>query len=230
MIVVLDGICFHFFESTVLLSHIILPLKIGAKISTGLGLLHQIEHMRKLLRVVIECFQNLGVELHIIVAVIKEVLRKIALRQIRIFDDLVGAFACIRASHPFHHGMTGVVVGIHDRSPLQLCQAVGGILVFKNSVLRDFSGKLALGKEHCHRHLVHTGTVIPFVCIVIPGITGFQIAETDTDTSALLVQAVLSHKIIHHLLQLGSIDECGSHSRRCRGNCFSCKGMHPERA
>ena len=230
MIVVLGGICLNLFKGTVLLGYVILSFKVGAKVSSGLGLLHQVKHMRKLIRIVIERFQNLRVELHIVIAVIKEVLREIALRQIRILDDLVGAFARIRASHPFHHGMTGVVVGIHDRSPLQLCQAVGGILVLKNGVLRDLSGKLSLGQEHCHRHLVHAGTVIPFVAIVIPGIAGFQITETDADASALLVKAILRHKIIHHLLQFGSIDESGSHSRRRRGNRFLCESMHPERA
>ena len=145
MVIVFYGICLDLFKGTIFLGDLIFPLHVGAEVSAGLSLLHIVQNVRELVWVVVECFQNLRVELHIIITVVKEVLVKVALRQIRVFDNLVGTLARIRAAHPFHHGVAGVVVGIYQRPALQFSQAVGGVLVFKDGIRGDLSRKLPLG-------------------------------------------------------------------------------------
>ena len=230
MIVVFRRVGFDFFKGTVFLGDLIGSFQIGAEIGTGLSLLHIVQNTGIAIRIVVKRLQHLGVEFHIIVADIIEILIEIAGGQIGELDDLVGAFARITATHPLHHGMTGVVVGINQRTALKSIQVTGGILIFIIGVSRNFAGNFPFGKKHGNRHLVKAGAVIPFIHVIIPRIAGFQIAEANADAPVPCVETVFLNEIIHHLLQLGSINDARGGNFRCRRGSLDSESLYPKGA
>ena len=218
---------FGLFKGTVLLSNVISALKLGTEIGTRLGLLHIVKHTGIIIRIFVERLENLGIELDVVIGDVVKILVEVAVRQIGEFDDLVGAFAGIGASHPLNHGVAGVVVGVNQGTAFQRIERAGGILVFIVGIRRDFALYLALGKEHGHRHLVKAGGIVPAVFVIIPGVAGFQVAEANADAAAIGHEAVFGDKVVHHFLELCSIDNRGSciRCRRGRDSVFS-KNRH----
>ena len=227
MVILPGGGDFGLFKGAVFLGDFVGAVQLGAEVGAGLGLLHIVENTGVAVGVIVEGFENLGVELDVVIGDVVEILVEVAVRQIGEFDDLIGAFAGIGAAHPLNHGMAGVVVGVYEGTALKRVERAGGILVFVEGIGSDFAVDLALGKEHGHRHLVKAGGIVPAVFVIIPGVAGFEVAEANADAAAVGHEAVLGHKVVHHFLELCSIDNGGSciRCRRGRDSVFS-KNRH----